>query len=77
MSKCFQCGVSEPVVPANKCIPLIPGRPPRATCSSEKCSFCADPVAGPVLGSQDKAGKQARPGQPSGNGPVKGGELHP
>ena len=28
MSKCFQCIVSEPVVPANTRIPLIPGRPP-------------------------------------------------
>lgn len=28
MSKCFQCSVSEPVIPANKCIPLVPGKPP-------------------------------------------------
>lgn len=57
--------------------PTHPWKTPGATCSSDKCLFCADSVAGPVLGSQDKAGKQARPGQPSGNGPVKGGELHP
>ena len=28
MTKCFQCSVSEPGVPANKHIPLVPGRPP-------------------------------------------------
>ena len=42
-------------------------------CSSDKCLFGADSVAGPVLGSQDHAGKQARPGQPSGK--VRSGEV--